>query len=127
MAALGDLPARIKDAPRGQAPAARARLRGSATRREALLGGFCLCCLPRAAKSTPLSPLGLDEVASGIFVHRGADEDASRSNADAIANVGLIVGRDSVLVTDPGGSFADGAGFAPRSPPPQTCRSNMWS
>jgi quinoprotein relay system zinc metallohydrolase 2 len=84
-------------------------MRGSATRREALRGGLCLCCLPRAAKSAPLSPLGLDEVASGIFVRRGADEDASRSNSDAIANIGFIVGRDSVLVTDPGGSFADGA------------------
>ncbi len=95
--------------PLGQALAPEVRMRGNATRRQALLGGFCLCCLPGGAKSVSLSPFRLEEVASGIFIRRGADEDASRANADAIANIGFIVGRDAVLVTDPGGSFADGA------------------
>ena len=48
------------------------------------------------------------EVAAGIHVRRGVDEDATAVNRDAIANIGFIVGDDPVLVTDPGGSLADG-------------------
>ena len=47
-------------------------------------------------------------VAPGIHIRRGLDEDATARNADAIANTGFIVGRDSVAVFDPGGSLADG-------------------
>ena len=36
------------------------------------------------------------------------DEDATQANENALANIGFIVGRDAVLVTDPGGSLADG-------------------
>jgi quinoprotein relay system zinc metallohydrolase 2 len=92
----GKIPARIKAAPR-------------ASRREALFGGFCVCCLRQAANAASADPWGVEQVAEGIFVRRGADEDASQANADAIANIGFIVGRSAVLVTDPGGSFADGA------------------
>ncbi len=49
------------------------------------------------------------EVASGLFLRRGLDADAAADNADAIANIGFVVGRDSVAVIDPGGSLADGA------------------
>ena len=48
------------------------------------------------------------EVAAGIFVRRGVDEDATGANQDAIANIGFIVGDISVAVIDPGGSLADG-------------------
>lgn len=77
-----------------------------ATRRQTLFGGLCLCCLPtlgRAAES-----FALDEVGSGIFVRRGPDAEAAPENNDAIANIGFIVGRDAVLVTESGGSLADG-------------------
>ena len=50
----------------------------------------------------------MDEVASGIHVRRGLDEDATSRNEDAIANIGFIVGRDAVAVIDPGGSRIDG-------------------
>ncbi|HEY1433025.1 MAG TPA: quinoprotein relay system zinc metallohydrolase 2 [Stellaceae bacterium] len=48
------------------------------------------------------------EIAPGIFVHNGVHEEASAGNEDAIANIGFIVGGDTVAVVDPGGSFAEG-------------------
>jgi len=48
------------------------------------------------------------EVAPGIHIRRGVDEDLSASNAGAIANIGFIVGREAVAVTDAGGSLDDG-------------------
>jgi quinoprotein relay system zinc metallohydrolase 2 len=56
----------------------------------------------------PLRPLTTVEVAPGIHIRRGVDEDVSVSNDDAIANIGFIVGRDAVAVTDAGGSLNDG-------------------
>jgi quinoprotein relay system zinc metallohydrolase 2 len=79
-------------------------------RRDVLLGGLCLCCLPalraRAAGAAPA--FVMEEVAPGIHIRRGVHEDASAGNRDAIANVGFIVGDDAVLVADPGGCLADG-------------------
>lgn len=76
------------------------------TRRDALLGGLCFCCLSAIGRAAEAAVL--DEVAPGVFVRRGVDADASTENIDAIANIGFIIGRDSVLVTDSGGSLADG-------------------
>ena len=42
------------------------------------------------------------EIARGIHIRRRADEIASVQNGDAIANIGFIVGRDSVAVLDSG-------------------------
>ena len=52
--------------------------------------------------------LPVTEIAPGIFVHNGVHEEASKSNEDAIANIGFIVGADAVAVVDPGGSIAEG-------------------
>jgi quinoprotein relay system zinc metallohydrolase 2 len=73
------------------------------SRRNALAGGFCLCCAPARAGETDMA-----EVAPGIHIRRGVTADAAADNADAIANIGFIVGRESVAVMDPGGSLADG-------------------
>ena len=74
------------------------------TRRSALIGAACFCCLPGPAAARH----GVEEVASGVFVRRGPDAEATRLNAGGIANIGFVIGRDAVLVTDPGGSLADG-------------------
>lgn len=52
--------------------------------------------------------MAIREVAPGVHIRRGVDQEATGSNRDAIANVGFIVGHDAVLVTDSGGSLADG-------------------
>ncbi|MBE7203240.1 MAG: quinoprotein relay system zinc metallohydrolase 2 [Parafilimonas terrae] len=77
------------------------------SRRGALFGGLCLCCLPtlgRAAES-----FTMEEVGPGIFMRKGLIADATPENADAIANIGFIIGKNGVLVTESGGSLADGA------------------
>jgi quinoprotein relay system zinc metallohydrolase 2 len=96
---LGNVFTRSANQPGGKAPA------GAVTRREVLVSGLCLCCLPQSAGAA--SP-ALAEVGRGIFVRTGPHEEATPANAGGIANTGFIVGRDSVLVTDSGGSRADG-------------------
>lgn len=81
--------------------------RAPTTRREALFGGLCLCCLPTLGRA--MESFAMDEVGPGIFVRRGPDAEATPKNADAIANTGFIVGEEAVLVTESGGSLADGA------------------
>jgi len=81
------------------------------TRRQTLAAGFCLCCVPgRLRADTPraVQPAAFREVAPGVHIRRGVDEDATQANRDAIANIGFITGRDAVLVTDSGGCLADG-------------------
>ncbi|MDB6092064.1 MAG: beta-lactamase domain protein [Gammaproteobacteria bacterium] len=82
------------------------------TRRHALLSGACAClCSVRAFAQRDESGarvFATEEVASGIHVRRGVDEDATARNEDGIANIGFIVGHDAVAVIDPGGSLIDG-------------------
>lgn len=54
------------------------------------------------------SPLPVSEVAPGIFVHIGVTELMTRENEGAIANIGFVVGNDSVAVVDTGGSVSEG-------------------
>jgi quinoprotein relay system zinc metallohydrolase 2 len=51
----------------------------------------------------------MTEIAPGIFVHNGVQQDASPANDDEIANIGFIVGDNAVAVIDPGGSYREGA------------------
>jgi len=51
----------------------------------------------------------MEEVAAGIYVRRGVDEDVTARNEDGIANIGFVVGtRFPLAVIDPGGSLIDG-------------------
>ena len=80
------------------------------SRRDALLGGLCLCCgagLARAAIAGDRA-LETEEIAPGVHIRRGVDEVATAQNHDAIANIGFIVGRECVAVTDAGGGIGDG-------------------
>ncbi len=81
------------------------KLRVRVSRRQALAGGLCLCCLPNLGYAASFD---VEEIAAGVFMRRGRDEEPSAANLDAIANIGFIVGDDAVLVTDSGGSLADG-------------------
>ena len=67
---------------------------------------------PMAASATATDRTGapptLEQIAPGIYIRRGVDEDATATNSGAIANIGFIVGGNSVAVMDPGGSLRDG-------------------
>lgn len=59
-------------------------------------------------QAAEVTPLAVTEVAPGVFVHHGVEQDASPANDDEIANIGFIVGDKMVAVIDPGGSFLEG-------------------
>lgn len=61
-----------------------------------------------AAAPGRLSRAAFVEVSRGLFVSSGRDEDASTANGGAIANIGFIIGKDSVATVDAGGSLEDG-------------------
>jgi quinoprotein relay system zinc metallohydrolase 2 len=75
------------------------------SRRDVLFGGLCLCCLPSKSRAEKFA---IEEVAPSVFMRRGLYQEAGGQNLDAIANIGFIIGDDAVLVTETGGSLADG-------------------
>ncbi len=46
----------------------------------------------------------MKEVADGVYVHFGSQEDANKSNKGDIANIGFILGKKSIMVVDTGGT-----------------------
>ncbi len=74
--------------------------------------GLCLaaalvCHCPAADAATQLAAV-VTQVAPGDYVRRGVCAEASPENQDGIANLGFVVGTQSVAVIDPGGSLQDG-------------------
>lgn len=76
------------------------------TRRETFALGFCVCCLP--VPGSVARTFSLNDLGNGLFVREAPHEEATLANMGAIANTCFIIGRDSVLVIDPGGSVTDG-------------------
>ena len=60
------------------------------------------------AQPAPATPLAVEEIAPGDFAHFGQIALTTPDNAGDIANLGIIVGQDSVAIVDTGGSVAVG-------------------
>jgi quinoprotein relay system zinc metallohydrolase 2 len=95
-------------------------MRTDPLRRRLLTGFTCTgigaaispCCLGRAAFAASGSvEFAIREVADGVFAFRGVDELPGAANEGAIANLGVIVGRDAVAVIDSGGSLVEARSF----------------
>lgn len=59
---------------------------------------------PEVRNETSVEPLPVDQVAPGIYVHSGLQQDWLPSNGGDIANIGFIVGERCVAVVDTGGN-----------------------
>ncbi len=55
-------------------------------------------------KATDIAPLPVIEIAPGVFAHKGRHELPDARNAGDEANIGFIIGSESVAVIDAGGS-----------------------
>jgi quinoprotein relay system zinc metallohydrolase 2 len=88
--------------------------RPSLTRRALLratggLGLLGALTLPAAGLFSPAqAALPFSEIAEGVYVRFGVHEEVTAANCGAIANIGFIVGDDSVAVIDTGTTHSQG-------------------
>jgi quinoprotein relay system zinc metallohydrolase 2 len=62
----------------------------------------------QVAAQAAATPLHVDQVAPGVYVHIGQHKDFEDGYDGDIANIGFVVGTDAVAVIDTGGSYAVG-------------------
>lgn len=62
----------------------------------------------RCVETADLPALDMVKIAPGVHVHQGAMAQLSPQNRGRIANLGFVIGHDSVAVIDAGGSRAEG-------------------
>lgn len=75
---------------------------------EAIRGFLLAVALATGAVPVEGASLPVEEIAPGVFVHTGVQEDFTAENQGGIANLGFIVGLRAVAVIDSGGSLAEG-------------------
>jgi quinoprotein relay system zinc metallohydrolase 2 len=73
-----------------------------------LLPGAGLAQSAEAVSTGCMAQGGVTEIAPGAFVRQGTTALPDPVNGGAIANIGFIIGRESVAVIDTGGSLCDG-------------------
>lgn len=73
-----------------------------------LLRAALLPALAACAFVVQATPLRLEQVAPGVYLHVGQHKDVEDGYDGDIANIGFIVGNDAVAVIDTGGSYAVG-------------------
>ena len=76
--------------------------------RRALLRGLLTLSVAATGPSIAASSLPVTEIAPGVFVYQAPYEEADAANLGAIANLGFVIGSNSVAVIDSGGSRAAG-------------------
>jgi quinoprotein relay system zinc metallohydrolase 2 len=61
-----------------------------------------------ASAAARAGDLEVAEIAPGVFLRAGVQEEAAPANGGHIANIGFVVGEERVAVIDTGGSLAEG-------------------
>lgn len=69
---------------------------------------FCILAILLSGTVAQAQPLALEQVADGIYLHRGVHEDLAEGYHGDIANIGFVIGSKGVAVIDTGGSRAIG-------------------
>ena len=77
-----------------------------------VIGGAAATFWSGAVGVTRAGEFGLEPIAPGLFVHEGEVADFAPGNRGDIANSGIIVGDEGVLVVDTGGSARVGEALA---------------
>lgn len=81
---------------------------GEATKPGSLRALLLAVALLAGGRAIAVETLPVRELAAGVFVHAGVQEEMSPGNLGGVANIGFVVGARCVAVIDSGGSVAVG-------------------
>jgi len=62
-------------------------------------------CVAPGSVTDVVTPFAIEEIADGVFVHRGKHAIPSRQSRSDLSNLGFVIGKDSVAVIDAGASY----------------------